>query len=239
MLLRNKKSLSIKIISAAFAVLFLFVCNAAAQKISQQTVITGDSMEVRRSGDVTVSKGNSKAVNGNNVITSDNMIYNKKNSLLEASGRVKIVSVVNTKEPLEAYSSFAEYDINTEKGKLWGAKTNVKYFLSGSSAPVVLKAQEIYFNGGLETLSAFKDVEIITSSGTIFSDKAVYNKKDDTITMEKDGESLKRPTADIYYDGRKAFYEADKMIFHASSDSKKIIMTGGVSGKMEMEDKIQ
>lgn len=237
--LKNKKSLSIKLVSAAFLAFVVFVCSGFAQNVSKQTVITGDEMVVRKSGNVTVSKGNSKAVNGKNVITSDTMIYNKKKSLLEAVGGVKLTSLVNDGEPLKAFGNFAEYNIDSEKGKLWGANTNVQYFVKDSTAPIVLKAGEIYFNGGLETLSAFKDVEIITSSGTITGDKAVYDKKSESITVDKSTAGAKRPAADVYYDGRKGFYQADQMVLYHSTESRRIIMTGNVTGTIEMEDKIK
>ncbi len=216
---------------------FLFTAISFADDIiAGKTVITGDEMNIKKSGDVTVSKGNSKAVNGRNTIESHEMTYDKKLSMVSAAGDVRLSSKTDEGEPVKAYGDFAEYHINTEKGKLWGEKSIVKYFMKDSVEPLLLNAKEIYLDKNLETLSAYKDVEVITSSGTIYSDNAVFDKKTDSVVMVKDE---KRPTADVIYDGRKGYYEADKMIFHNSDDNKKIIMNGNVTGIIEMEDKIQ
>jgi lipopolysaccharide export system protein LptA len=199
-------------------------------------VITGDVMEIRKGGDITVSRGNSKAVNGKNVIEAREMVYNKKKSLLSAKGAVKLFSKSDENEPLEAYGGFASYDTSRQKGKLWGDEAEIKYYMNSSSAPLVLKAAEIYVDRSIETLSAYKDVRVVTSSGTIYSDNAVFYKKDGSVVMEKE---QKRPLADVVYDGRKGVYEADKMVFYNSDENKKILMSGKVSGKIEMEDKIQ
>lgn len=221
---------------SVFIVLFLAAGVCFGQMLSDRTVITGSIMEIRRSGDEIISRGNSKAVSGRNTIQSDRMTYLKKDFLVTAAGNVRLYSKTDDMEPVEAQGQYAEYYTNTDKGRLWGKNTNIKYFMKSSEAPLVLNAQEIYIDRNLETLSAYKDVEVITSSGTIFSDNAVFDKKNDSIVMEKDS---KRPVADVMYDGRKGIYEADKMIFYNADDNKKIVMTGDVVGTIEMEDKIE
>lgn len=206
-----------------------------AEILSDKTVITGDVMEVFRSGDVTVSKGNSKAVGGRNVIKSDKMTYDKKKSFVSASGNVRLYSKNDDGEPLEARGDFAEYNLSAQLGRLWGRKTNLKYFPKDSDK-LELNAKEVRIDKNLETLSAYKDVEIITSSGTIYSDNAVFDKKTSGLTAVKEN---KRPVADVTYDGRKGLYEADKMIFYNSKDEKKIVMNGSVKAKIQTEDKIQ
>jgi lipopolysaccharide export system protein LptA len=213
-----------------------FVLSFAEGFSSKKTVITGDEMEIRRSGDITISRGNSKAVNGKNTIEAYKMTYDKTKELVNASGNVKLFSKTDENELVKAYGDFASYDLKGEKGKLWGKKTFVEYFMKDSQMPLMLNAKEIYLDKNLEMLSAYKDVEIITSSGTIVSDNAVFYKKTSSVVTVKD---KKRPVADVYYDGRKGLYEADKMTFYNSDDNKKILMNGKVTGKIEMEDEIK
>jgi lipopolysaccharide export system protein LptA len=214
------------------AAALLFCCAAFAQGLKDKTVITGDVMEVLRSGETTVSKGNSKAVNGRNTIKSDKMVYNKKSSFVSASGNVRLYSKTDDGEPLEAKGDFADYNLSLQRGKLWGKKTNLKYFPKGGDKMEV-NSKELLIDRNLETLSAYKDVEIVTSSGTIYSDNAVFDKKTSSLKAVKE---KKRPLADVIYDGRKGRYVADEMIFYNSKDDKKIAMTGNVKGKIEMND---
>lgn len=228
-------NLIVKILSFS-ALLFCFSLSFAEKLTSDRTVITGDEMEIRRSGDITISRGSSKAVNGRNTIEADKMTYDKTKGIVDASGRVKLFSSTNDAEPVKAYGDFASYDLRNETGKLWGKKTFVEYFMKDSQTPLLLNAKEIDLDRNLETLSAYKNVEIMTTSGTITSDNAVFDRKTYSVVMVKDE---KRPLADVYYDGRNGLYEADKMVFYNSDANKKIMMSGQVTGKIEMEDGIE
>ncbi|MDR3256969.1 MAG: hypothetical protein LBT18_04940 [Endomicrobium sp.] len=214
--------------------IFTFVEISFANAISGKTIVTGNKLEVRNGGNVIISKGNSKAIDDVNVITADKMTYNKKSSNLSASSNVKLLSKTQDNEPLEAYGEFAQYCINDEKGKIWGYNTVVKYFMQTSTLPLILNAQEIYVDRKQTALSAYSNVEVITSSGTIYSDNAVFDKKTLSVVFRKD---KKRPIADVLYESRKGLYEADEIVFYNSDDNKKIVMNGSVKGKIEMEDK--
>jgi len=207
-----------------------------AENFADKTVVTGDVLEVLKSGEIIISKGGSKAVSGKNTVKADEMTYNRKDSILSAVGNVRIFSKTDENEPVEAYGSYADYNMEAGRGKLWGDKTNVKYFMKTSSAPLILNAREIVLNRNLETIDAYKNVEVITSSGVIYSDNALFEKKNEAVYFNK-GE--KRPVADVNYDGRKGVYEADKMTFYNSDKNKKIVMSGSVEAKIEMDDKIQ
>lgn len=235
LLSKTKKLLFTSTALVFFTAVFIVPC-LCAQNVVEKAVITGDSMEVRNNGAIMISRGNSKAVSGKNTIKANELRYNKASSLVNASGNVRLYSFTDDNEPVEASGKFAEYNLSKDSGKLWGQGSGIKYFMKESSAPLTLNAEEIYLDKNLEKLSAYKEVEVITSSGSIYSDNAVFDKKNESIEMEKDE---KRPVADVFYDGRKGLYEADKMIFYNADDKKKIVMKGSVTGKIEMEDKIQ
>lgn len=222
--------------SCALFVLCIFIVIFFADIISGKTIVSGDIMEVRDDGDIVISKGNSKAVNNVNIITADQMTYNKKSSALSAYGNVKMVSETYDGEFIESYGESAQHNLNDENGTFCGYSAVVKYFMKSSKSPLILNARKISVDRKREVLSAYNCVEVITLSGTIYSDNVVFDKKTLGVTFKKDD---KRPVADILYDGRKGIYEADEMIFYNSDDNKKIIMSGSVTGKIEMEDKIQ
>jgi lipopolysaccharide export system protein LptA len=233
---KNRESSLIKAFSVLLVLFCFFILSFAQGITSGKTVITGDEMEIRKAGDITISRGRSKAVNGRNTIEADVMTYDKKKDIVDASGKVKLFSKTEEDEPVKAYGDFASYNLREEKGKLWGKKTYVEYFMKNSDKPLMLNAKEIKLDRNLETLSAYKNVEIITSSGTIVSDNAVFKKKASSVVVVKDE---KRPVADVYYDGRNGLYEADTMTFYNAADKKKIVMSGQVTGKIEMEDGVE
>jgi lipopolysaccharide export system protein LptA len=175
--------------------------------------------------------------NKNTEIIADRTSFDKKHSEFLASGNVKIVSKFTNGERVEASGSFAKYNTNTGKGKLWGKgkKTSVKYFVKGSSMPVIIWAEEMQFDKNGENIKTYGDVFVVTSSGTIRSDNATFDQKTSGAVFKKD---KKRPVAEVRYEGRKQFYEANKMIFYDNNDVKKIFMEGDVKGKIEMEDTI-
>jgi lipopolysaccharide assembly outer membrane protein LptD (OstA) len=223
-------------LNIALLIVFIFTVISFADGISGKTIITGNEMEVRKAGEITILKGNSKAVTDGNVMIASKMIYDKKNSILSAFDNVTLISKMQNGERLEVSGNSAHYYINDKKGKFWGDNTVGKYFVQNSSSTpsITLHAQEIYIDRNLETLNACDNVTIETSSGTVCSDNAVFNGKTLNAIFQK---CKKRPIAWVSYNG-KGFYEADEMIFNIAGDNKKIIMNGAVVGKIEMEDKI-
>jgi lipopolysaccharide assembly outer membrane protein LptD (OstA) len=196
-------------------------------------VVTGRELELK--GNIVVSRGDSRVVSDSDVMTADTMVYDKKKSVLSASGNIKFLSKTQKNESFETYGNFAEYYLNDGKGKFWGDDTMVKYSTQNSPSPFVLRAQEVYLDKSLKTLKAYNDVEITTSSGTIHSDNAVFYQEKLCVVFEKEE---KRPVADILYEGQKGTCEADKMTFYDSDNNKRIVMSGSVEAKIEMEDKV-
>jgi lipopolysaccharide assembly outer membrane protein LptD (OstA) len=214
--------------------MFVFAVVAyAGDIIAGKTVIIGDELEIRKAGEVTSSLGNSKAFNNGNVITADKMTYDKKKSDVLAKGNVKLVLKNQKGEPIEARGSFAEYNMNSQSGKIWGNNALIKYFVENSTTPYVLHAKEIDIDRKNQTLRAYNNVEVITSSGTIYSDNGVFDKNSLNVVFKKD---RKRPIADIYYDGKNGRYEADEMVFYNGDNNKKIVMHGSVTGKIEIKE---
>lgn len=224
----------IKFNVAFFVVFFIFLV-AFGNVFAGQIVITGDEMEIKRSEELVISKGNSRAANNTSLVVADKLLYDKTHSILSASGNVKLFSKTEIGETFEAYGSFAEYNINSQKGKIWGERASIKYHKPNLNAPFILYAREIYVFKKAQILSAYNNVVVTTSFGIIYADNGIFNRKTFDVTFKKD---KKRPVADIYYDGKKYLYEADEMIFYNTDDNIRIVMNGSVVGKIEIEDKI-
>jgi lipopolysaccharide assembly outer membrane protein LptD (OstA) len=171
--------------------------------------------------------------NKNTEIIADKTSFDKKHSEFLASGNVKVASKFKNGEKVEASGSFAKYNTNAGKGKLWGKNTLVKYFVKGSSTPVMMRAKEIQFDKGKGSVKAYGDVLVVTSLVSIRSDNALFDRKTYGAVFEKD---KTRPVAEVTRDGGRQVYEADKIIFYDNKDVKKIFMKGNVKGKIEMED---
>jgi lipopolysaccharide assembly outer membrane protein LptD (OstA) len=195
-------------------------------------------MEIMKSGNIIVLKGHLKAVNDINVMMANEMLYDKKQSEILAFGNVKLFSKNLKNESLEIYGSFAKYNMCTEIGKIWGDNTMIKYFIhaSSSTSTIILYADKVYIDKNMQILSAYDNVKVITSYGTIYSDNAIFDRKTFEVIFKKD---KNRPIADVLYNGNKGIYEADKMVFdNFENNNKKIIMTGSVLGKIKMESKL-
>ncbi|GHT51143.1 hypothetical protein AGMMS49990_04860 [Endomicrobiia bacterium] len=216
-----------------FVIMFTAVCYADDIVVGE-TVVTSDEMEIKKTEEVINYTGNSIAINNCNKITADKMTYYKKKSDLLAEGEVKL-SLKNKKgEPIEASGNLAKYNTTSQIGEIYGDRASIKYFIEGSTVPYTLYAKKINIDRKNQTLRAYDDVKVITSSGTISSDNGVFDKNNTSIVFKKD---KKRPIADVHHDGNKGLYKADEMIFYDKDN--RIVMKGSVTGKIKMEKDIK
>jgi hypothetical protein len=96
-----------------------------------------------------------------------------------------------------------------------------------------MNAKEIYLDADNSTVKVLKDVEVITSSGTIYSDNALFNREQNSIFVVKE---IKRPITYMNYQDKKGEFEADSMLFERDSDKNRIRMNGRVKGKIHIEE---
>jgi len=219
---------AVLIIFFVFAGVFYFT-----DCVSGKTFITGDEMEIKDKGELTVLKGNSKVVKDEDAIVSDKIIYNKNKSSVSASGNVGFLTKTKNNEVIEIRGNFADYNMKKGAGKLWG-NVVLRYFMRNLAAPVILCAQEIYIDKDMRTLKAYGNVELTTSDGKVYSDNIVFSQEKPCAVFKKD---KKRPTVYVFHSGNKSVYEADEIVFYNFDKNKKITMNGSVSAKIEVEDK--
>jgi lipopolysaccharide export system protein LptA len=168
-------------------------------------------------------------------IKADETSFDKKNSEILASGNVQIVSKLKNGETVKVTGSSAIYSTITGGGKIWGANTSIEYSIKNSSSPVTMYAKEIQFDKSSENIKANGDVIVVSSSGTIRSDNALFDKKTSGAIF---GKGKTRPVAEFTYKGKKQVYNADRIILYDNEDAKKVFMEGDVKGKIEMKDNL-
>jgi lipopolysaccharide export system protein LptA len=218
----------IKKISCLF-IFCLFVSFSFAKE-KEKTVVTGDRMEIKKSGEKTIVKGNAKIVRSSNTVTSDKMTYYKNNSNVDASGNV--VFFVNNEDGsiIKATSEEAVYNTNDSSGQLWGGRPTIEYNLKNSTDTMYLYADKLYVDNDFEYADAEGNVEIVSSSGTIISENALLDKKANTLFMHK---NKKKPQINAYQNDKKAEFKADEIsLFY---NEKTVKMNKNVEGKITMD----
>ncbi|MDR1926917.1 MAG: hypothetical protein LBQ13_04575 [Endomicrobium sp.] len=116
-------------------------------------------MEVRKAGSIIISKGNSKATNNTDTITACKMSYDTAKSVLFASGSVKLFSKTEKGKFFKTYGNFVEYNMDSQKGKIFGDYAIIEHYAHNVTSPLILSAKEIYIDIKEQTLSAYKKGE--------------------------------------------------------------------------------
>ncbi|MFA7073834.1 MAG: LptA/OstA family protein [Endomicrobiaceae bacterium] len=210
--------------------MFVFVSFSFSEDLKGKTVITGDLMQIRKSGEKTIVKGNAKIVRGSNTVTSDKMTYYKNNSNVDAEGNVNFSVHDEDGNFLKAVSQEAVYNTDNLSGQLWGGRPVIEYNLKDSTDTVYLFADKIYVHNDFESADAEGNVEIISSSGTIISDNALLDKKSSSLFMHKD---VKKPQVNAYRNDKEAEFKADEIsLFY---NNKTVKMNKNVEGKITMD----
>lgn len=215
-----------------FVIIFClsFYCFALSEQVKEQTEITGEMMTLKKNENVVIFTGGAKVVRGDKTIKADKMEYKKTSGMINAYGNVKFF--LNNKDgKVNAYAQNAIYNVNDYTGKLWGGKPLIEYTVKDSTEIIKLYADNFYLENGLETARAENNVEIFSSSGTIFSDNAFIDKKSKTLYMHKD---TKRPQVTAFQEDKKAVFEADEL--YMLYETKTVTMNKNVKGKITIEN---
>jgi lipopolysaccharide assembly outer membrane protein LptD (OstA) len=152
-----------------------------------KTIIVGDEMELKKSGEIASSKGNSKAFNNNNIVNADKITYDKIHANLLAFGNVQLYVKGESKESFEAYGNFAQYNMNSQKGKIWGEYVLIKYFTNNSTTPYILYGEEIYIDTKARILTALKKNEKRPVANVYFDSKKCLYEADEVVLSESKG----------------------------------------------------
>jgi len=219
-------------LNAVCAVAVLALSSGASRAKDPKTIITGAQMEITGGGKTVVFSGGARVEKGQSVLTADNIIQDKKNNRVDASGNVVFNTVSSSGEPMKGSSQKAYYDLEGERGELFEGSPEIRYYMKTSTTPVILRAGDITFDTKKEELYAKDKVEIVTSSVTAYAPFAVFVQKEKKITLTG---PVPQPQV-IYYEGGKPNrYFADSVTFLAGGD--RITLKGNVKVMMTVEDK--
>lgn len=210
-------------------IFLLTVSTGFAEKL--KTKVTGGSMEIQKGGDVVIFRQGAKVKRGKNTLTCKKIIQFKKKDLIKAFGNIKFEAYTPDDEYITGRSQKAEYNNKLSKGKLWEGRPNINYYVKDSTDTVELTADEVFMDSIKDEIFARGSVEIITSSASTYSSRALFKQEDKTLFL--DG----RPQPKLIYieDGKENIFNADEITLYL--ENKKIIMINDVTAKVITEDK--
>jgi lipopolysaccharide transport protein LptA len=219
---------------ACLVQLILFVVSVGVRAAEEaKTVITGEQMEMASGGKIVIFTGGAKVIKGSNELKADKIIQDKKNNRVEATGHVVFKTINKAKEPMRGTADKMIYDISNDSGRLSGGRPEIVYYANTSTGPVILRAGDISFNQHKEELYAKDNVEIISSSATAYSPRAVFYQKIKNIVLS--GPTPQPLVVFIDESGKPNKYRADKITFLEGGN--KIKLEGNVKAVVIMENK--
>jgi lipopolysaccharide export system protein LptA len=215
-----KRSLiSIAVTAACAAALF-----AAPQP---KTIITGDKMQIKKSGEQVVFTGNALVKRGADTLAADQIIQNKKDNTVDAIGNVDFNSVTTDTEPVHFLAGRAHYRLQTKSGRLWENRPLATWMPAASTAPVTMQADTITFDQSKGEMTGEGAVNIISSSGTISSPLADFYQHDKKLVLTS---GAFQPEVTYIQPASAGRYRADRIVM--LMDEKKAFFTGNVSGRI-------
>ena len=125
-------------------------------------------MELINGGEKIIYSGNSKVVQGNNVLKADKIVQDKANNIVEAAGNVDFSTLTDDNEQVLGSSENGKFNLKNGKGRLWNGKPTLKYFTKTSTGPVILEANSIDFDQRKKEIFARGNVVVISSSMTAY-----------------------------------------------------------------------
>lgn len=149
------------------------------------STVKSDLWEIDRQKNIEIFRGNVFFENEKYQLKSNKAIYNHNTKEWIAEGNVYCRKKIEDKNYIEVFADRTEFFENMNKGNLYSNQGN-KILLRYITLPdVVYKAfsQKIHIDGEKKTITFYDKFRIDISSITGYSDMAVYNIQDNTLTM--------------------------------------------------------
>ena len=222
-------------LKSGLLVYILVICSGCVVVRAEEpkTIITGEQMEMSSGGKIVIFTGGAKVIKGQNELTADKIIQDKKNNRVEASGHVIFKTINKANEPMRGTAEKMVYDISRDSGRLSGGRPELIYYANTSTGPVILRAGDISFNQRKEELYAKDNVEIVSSSATAYSPRAVFYQKIKNIVLS--GPTPQPLVIFIDESGKPNRYRADIITFLEGGN--KIKLDGNVKAVVMVENK--
>lgn len=160
----------------------LFVSIGFGEELADKVIITGDTMELKDHGNITLFKGGVKLVHGNSILLGETMRYDKIKSRIDINGNVLLRFRGEEAETILAKAQEAVYFEQEGKGHMWG---NAEIIRTGKdeTGQVNLYAKDLYFDETKEEVRASGDVHIIQSDTEARSDEALLKYPEHTVIL--------------------------------------------------------
>jgi lipopolysaccharide export system protein LptA len=198
-----------------------------------KTVITGDQMEIMKGGDTVVFSGSSKVKRGDSILNADRLSQDRKTNRVEAFGNINFQTYTQDRELVVGSSMRALYHPEKGTGELWEGRPKIIYHVKSSTAPLQLVADRISFDEKNEQIHAVGKAEIVSSSANACAPDVLFRQKEKMVIL-----TGADPQAELEYlqdDGERAKYHADRITVY--TEKKRIIMEGGIKGKMTVRNR--
>lgn len=121
-------------------------------------------------------------------------------------------------------------EMRVKKG---GKVTEVRGNAKAVSGDRTITSKRMVYDKPSETITAYDNVIVTTSTGTVTGDNLVLERNSKKAYMTKD---KVRPVADMKDEDKTALYEADSITFYQEGGTNKILMEGEVKGKVNFPD---
>jgi lipopolysaccharide export system protein LptA len=223
--------MKLSFVSVGIALLFFSPLNAAKSAVVK-TVITGDQMEIIKSGQTVIFTGNSKVVRGDSVLTADKITQDKVNNRVDAEGKVNFKTITRDKEPVSGKAGKITYRPEDGLGEFSSGRPEIWYYVKDTTSPVHLLADTITFDQKKEEIYANGTVEILTSSACAYAPSAVFMQKDKKVLLTG---QKQQPRLVYLGEGNPGNYQADKITMFVNQ--KKVLLEGNVHGIVKVREK--
>jgi lipopolysaccharide transport protein LptA len=217
---------------------FIFWCTGAlalwcsvmqAADVPKKVTITGDSMELRDKGAVTVFSGGVKLLRDSSMLLGDTMVYHKKTGAAEITGNVMLRFRSESGDTVMAKADNGTYSEQERVGRLWGHPQIVRTS-NDEAGQVNVYAREVDFNEATGNMKASGDVHIVQYQTEAWSQEAQFEQQAKHVVLSGDRPVMTRKDSDAWGE-----YEADAIdIFYAD---KKVILNGSVRGWLRLAEK--
>jgi len=196
-------------------IVFTFIWPVLAENKLEKVVITGETMELKDDGDITVFRGGVKLQKGASTLLGDEMQYDKQKGFVEIDGNVLVRFRSEKNETVYAKGDAAEYHEHAGAGHIWG-KPEIIRTAGDEMGQINLYAKDLYFNEGKEEIRATGGVHIIQHQTESRSQEALFKNKEDVlilsgkkpVLLRKDSESM----GEYHGDTITILYKEEKII---------------------------
>ncbi|MFH1282944.1 MAG: LptA/OstA family protein [bacterium] len=202
-----KSNMLTKFVLMLIALMFSLQSNLFLHaKEEEKAVITGNNMEFRHKGMLTIYKDGVLMKKGKSWLKASEAIYNEETEEIIIEGNIRIFFVQEEGDVIEAFGSSARYDRSSQQGTLYGFPKAIIRGSGEDADALFLYADEIKFYEKKGYVKALGNVYLANSNMDIWSDRAEYDQKKEVVVMTGD-----KPLIVMIDDSGVNYFNSDKI----------------------------